>query len=107
MDFVGTQGLSNNLRRIGNEGVAVHGNPAVGSDKTRATLAANFFARVSLSIDCGAAGVLVAGTIPLHENLHRTGGIRICGPLDDVVMMLAPIEFANIEAMGPGFAIER
>jgi len=61
----------------------------------------------NLPINNHTIAILIAGPAILHESFDRTGIVRSGGPLNDVVVMLAPIEFADVEPMGRGDAIIR
>ena len=67
MNFVRAQRLLDDVRRVGNQIVAIHGDAPACADKTRAAVAAHRFARIRFAIDHDAAGVLVTGAILLHE----------------------------------------
>src|SRR5262249_33997192 len=99
--------FADDFGRIGNQCAAVHGDPAIGADKAGAAFAADLFARVRLPINRDAVGVFVTRAIVLQENFDRPGGIGAGGPLDDIVVVLAPIEFADIEAVRSRDTVER
>src|SRR5947199_10489648 len=90
VDFIGSQRFADNVGRVRNERAAVHGDAAIGADEASAAFAADWFARVGLAIDNHAVGVLVTGAAFLHERLHGSGIVRVRGPLNDVVVVLAP-----------------
>ena len=73
--------------------------------KTRAALAADRLARIGLAVDDHAVGVAVVGAAVVHEEFHRARVVGTGGPLDDVVVVLAPVELADVEAMGAGVAV--
>ena len=54
-----------------------------------------------------ATGILVTGAGFFHEDVHRARIVGRGGPLDDIIMVLAPVEFADIETVGARVAIVR
>ncbi len=107
MDLRGTKRLANNVRRFGHQCVPIHRNTAMLADKTDAAIAPNFFAGIRPAVHCDTAGVAVTGAPVFDPKFHRPGRVGIGAPLDNVIVVLPPVEFANVEAVRPGIAIKR
>src|SRR6266478_3607307 len=107
MLFVGLKRFAHNIRWIGHKRAAVHGDPALGPNKTSPSLAANRLAWIRLSIKHHSTGIPVPRAIVSQENLDRPGVIRVGSPLDNIVVMLAPVQFADVKRMRADISIER
>src|ERR1035441_7896869 len=105
MHFIGPERLAHDVRRVGHQRIAVNRDAAFGADETSAAVVTHRFAREGLAIDDDATGILVAGTVTFHEEFHRSRVVRPRRPLDDVVMVLAPVELADVKAVRAGIAI--
>src|ERR1051326_848962 len=97
MHFIGPKRIADDVRRVRYQCIAVHGYPSSGTDKASATFTADGFAGIRLAVKDYSAGVFVTRAAVFHENLDRTGIVGVGSPLDDVVVVLAPIEFTDIE----------
>src|ERR1700722_6430143 len=106
MNFAGVQRFADDLGGFGHERITVHGDPAVRADETTAAIGADRFIRIWLAENGDAVGIFVAGTIALEKSVGRAGVIHVGDPLDDIVMVLRPIEFADIEGMRAVFSVE-
>ena len=107
MHLVGAKRFAHEVWRVGHQRIAIHRNTASSADEASAAVTAHGFAGVGFAINDYAAGILVAGAVVLHEEIHRSRVVRIRRPLDDVVVVLAPVEFPNVEAVRTGIAIIR
>ena len=107
MCLPGPERFADNVRRVRHQRGTIHGNAAVGPDKTGAAFTAHRLARKALSINYNAVGVDVTGAIAAHENFHRPSVVSIGSPLHDVVMMLAPIELADVERVRANISVKR
>src|SRR5205085_2990810 len=99
--------LADNLGRIGDQRIAIHRDAATGANKTGATVAADWLTRAGFAVNDDAIGVLIARAVLLHEDFNGAGIVGCGRPLDDVVVMLAPVEFADIKAVRASIAVIR
>src|SRR5689334_12513547 len=107
MHLIAPQRFLHDVRWIGDQSVAIHGDPSAGADKARAAFSPNRFSRIRFAVDDHATFVAVTGAAVLNPDFHRPGPVGVRGPLNDVVMMLAPVQFPNIKWVRTGVAIER
>ena len=103
--FVGPQGLAENVGRVGNDDFAPHGDPARGADDAHPAIAPHGLTRIVFAMDHDPVGVLQTQAVTFQEDFDRPRVIGARGPLDDIVVVLAPIQFTDVEAMGAGIAI--
>src|SRR6266704_6538028 len=103
--LVGPEWFTHDIRRVGNQRAAVHGDAATSPDKAGPALAANRFPREWLAIHHHPVGVLVTRTALFDEDFHRTGIVGARRPLHNVVVVLTPVEFADVEAVRTGVSI--
>src|ERR1035438_4012963 len=79
--------------------------PPWAPDKTTPADLPHLFPGVSVAIDDHSAGILVTGAVVFHEKFHRPRVVGPRCPLNDVVVVLAPIQLADVIAMGASIAI--
>src|SRR5436190_8272469 len=92
VNLVGSERFADDVGRIGNERISVYGNATVRADKTGAAFAADGLTGIGLAVQHDAAGILVSRAVLLHEDLDRPGVVGISGTLDNVIVVLSPIE---------------
>ena len=107
MHLVRPERFPHRVRRIRNQRAPIHGDPPLRADKTSASFAADGFTGIRLAVHNHPAGILVRGTSVLDPKFHRPGVIRASRPLNDVVVVLAPIEFADVKAVRARVAVVR
>src|SRR5260221_3872471 len=107
MNLIGPKRFSYEVRWVGHQGVAIHRNAPRSSNKAGPSFAPDRFIGIRLAVNDDAARVTVAGAVIFHENLHRAGTISVSCPLHDVVVVLSPIEFADIETVRAGASVVR
>src|SRR4051812_47344305 len=106
MNFIRSQRFENDFGRVGYNCVTIHGDASIRADKAGATFSSNWLIRIGATIDNHATRVLVAGPAFLKPQLYRTRIVRIGRPLNNVIVMLAPVQFADVEAVRSCDSIE-
>src|SRR6185369_7911497 len=101
------QRLPHDIGWVRHQGIAINRDSAVRAHKTGPPFRTDRLIRMRPAMYYDPAGILVPRSVLFHKNLYRSGLIRTGRPLHNIVMVLTPIQFSNVEAVRARVAVVR
>ncbi len=95
--IIGPERFLENTRRMRDDVAAIHGNAALRADKAGAALAAHRSFGITGGMNNCSVCVVIMDVTLVVLNINHGPGVGIHGPLNDIVVVRAPVDIADEE----------